>query len=359
MTNSLLERARRGGNPVIDGDQATFVWHGDLPPMLIGDFTDWADRPVALEESAPDIWTATLTFPPDSYLEYAFSYPFRAGEDDTDIDERILDPFNLHVIWNGVNAVNQYFAMPGFQPSPLTKRAKDVRRGKISEHILAGGGLLGGGHRNLYLYHPPVTEPTPLVVVWDGPDYLHRAYLNIIVDNLIAQKRIRPIALAMIENAQAGRFAEYLQNEATVGFAVRTLLAYAHKHLNLLDEQEHPGIHSVLGASMGGLMALYAGIRAPQVFGKVISQSGAFFIDDTSQSMLIDELIRMIPTAPIKIWQDVGVLEWLLTGNRKMHDLLIERQYDVTYHEFSGGHNYTMWSQTVSKALESVYGFES
>ena len=57
-----------------------------------------------------------------------------------------------------------------------------------------------GGKRPVWLYQPPTPDPVPLVVVWDGGDYYRRGRLTQIVDNLIAQRRIRPIALALVEN---------------------------------------------------------------------------------------------------------------------------------------------------------------
>ena len=106
---------------------------------------------------------------------------------------------------------------------------------------------------------------------------------------------------------------------------------------------------------MGGLMALYTGLRNPDVFGHVVCQSGAFWFDDP-RDMAIVELIRHVPVAPLKIWQDVGVLEGLLDGNRKMNALLNERGYSVRYREFSGGHNQTMWADNSWRGLETVYG---
>ena len=44
---------------------------------------------------------------------------------------------------------------------------------------------------------------------------------------------------------------------------------------------------------------------------------------------------------------DVGRYEWLLESNRRLHALLVERGYDVTYREYNGGHNYPAWRDDV------------
>ncbi len=255
-----------------------------------------------------------------------------------------------------MSSVNNYFTMPEYQAPDLIRRQPGVARGAISEHWLETGIFTGDTHRKVYLYHPPVDEPTPLLVVWDGGDYLQRGSLNAIVDNLIAARRIRPISMALIDNGQGARFSEYMQNEATVGMLTQLVLPFAAEHLNLIDAAEQPGIHGVLGSSMGGLMALYTGLRAPAFFGHVVCQSGAFWFRDPRYDMLIVDYIKYNPRQPITVWQDVGTLEMLLDGNRTLNALLKEKGYAVTYREFSGGHNHTMWSDNTWRGLEAVYG---
>lgn len=354
--SALLERVQREGNPIIDGDQATFVWEGHAPaPYLVGDFTGWGANPLPLVHVEGDVWAHTVTLPRDAYIEYAFVLK-------PDIEERYADPFNRGAIWNGVDSVNHTFTMPDCKMTDLTVRGAGVKRGTISEHFIETSRWLATPHRRVLLYKPPVDEPVPLVVVWDGGDYCGRAKLNIIVDNLIAQKRIRPIALAMVDNGQHARLSEYFCNDATVAFLMGQIFPFAKTKLNLLDPEPMTsgkvGVHGVLGASMGGLMALYTALRLPYVFGNVISQSGAFFIDERTDYMIIDLMVDSLPVKPLKIWQDVGTIEWLLSGNRQMNERLKRKGYDVTYHEFSGGHNYTMWANVVERGLEVTYGIE-
>lgn len=350
---SLRERVQQQGTPLIDDDgsaqvRVTFAWLGEAPaPTIHGDFNYW-QAGIALEQVEPGVWTYTHDFPRDAYIEYGFFYAY-------DIDERVPDPYNPRVIWNGVDAVNHYAAMPDYQQTDLIRRGAGVTRGKVSEHWFETR-FGWDTHRKLYLYHPPTDEPTPLVVVWDGGDYLRRGYLNIIVDNLIAQKRIRPVALAMIDNGQRTRYLEYMQNEAVVWTAAEGLIPFAAEHLNLIDAAEQPGIHGVLGSSMGGLISLYTSLRCPTVFGRIVCQSGAFWSDQADfDDMLIVNLIKNNPVPPINIWQDCGTIEWLITGNRWMHDLLTGRGYNVTYREYNGGHNHTMWMDNTWRGLELLY----
>jgi enterochelin esterase family protein len=195
-----------------------------------------------------------------------------------------------------------------------------------------------------------------LLVVLDGRDYRTRAKLPIIVDNLIAQKRIRPIALALVQHGGQARFIEYMCNDATLGFLLREVLPLAQAQLNLLDIQKQPGAYGILGASMGGLIALYTGLRAPQIFGQVLSQSGAFGFGLPNMDSVIFDLIRLMPAPPIRVWLDVGRYEFLFQANQRMRDLLTERNYRFDYREYNGGHNYTAWRDDVAHGLVALFG---
>jgi len=63
----------------------------------------------------------------------------------------------------------------------------------------------------------------------------------------------------------------------------------------------------MLGASMGGLMALYSGLRLPDVFGKVLSQSGAFHFKQFDTVTV--EIVQHFPTRDLQIWLEAGKLE--------------------------------------------------
>ncbi len=243
--------------------------------------------------------------------------------------------------------------MPAGGPTPLAKRGRGGAAGVITQHRVVAPHVLVNGKRDVWLYRPPAPGPWPLLVVFDGRDYLRRARLTTIVDNLISQRRIRPVALALADNGGPARVVEYGCSEATLGFVLDHLLPLARAELDLVDVRSAPGAYGVLGASMGGLIALYTGLRAPGIFGRVLSQSGAFW-EDEYKPVVVD-LVRDGAVRPINVWMDVGRYEGLLGGNRMMYELLNQRGYQVTYREYSAGHNYPAWRDDVWRGLEALY----
>ena len=352
MTPSELtiRRARESGNPVVHGNRATFIWEGDHAPHFVSDVHGWEAKPKAFKRTSDDqVWSYSLTVPRDAYVEYAFYEPFT--------QEKILDPLNKRTVSNGMGSRNNFFYMPDATPSSLFMRRADVRTGTITRHRVEAGFLQDDGERDVYLYKPAVGSAVPLLVVYDGQDYLKRARLATIVDNLIADKRIRPIAMAFLQNSRSRRNVEYLCSDATITWLEDEILPLARNHLRLLNISNHPGAYGILGASAGGLMSMYTGLRMPEIFGKVLCQAGVFSWQERDFAAV--DLVRYGQGRDLQIWMDVGTLDELLEDNRRMIAILDKRQYNVTYCEFSAGHNYTAWRDDVWRGLEALFPYTS
>jgi len=342
----LLEKAKERGNPVIEGKQVTFIWRGKSAPRLIDDLHGWEDNPQKMTRIEKELWGYSMELPADAYLEYSFFEPRSK--------QRIEDPLNWNTVYNGLGNDNHFFYMPEHSPTPLAEVRKNIPRGKVTQHVVETWMLADDGQRDVYLYRPHVKEPVPLLIVYDGVDYLERAKLNVIVDNLIHEKRIQPIAMAFLQNGGDHRGVEYACSDATIMWLDNVILPLARKQLRLLDIKTQRGAYGVMGASFGGLMSVYTGLRMPEIFGKVISQSGVF--ESEGRDFAAVDLIRARQSREIKLWMDVGRFDSLLDDNRRLQPILQESGYNVAYREFSGGHNYTCWQNEASIALEEMFG---
>lgn len=348
MANSILARLRTEHTPLIDHDVVTFIWRGGIAPKLVGDFTGWEDgAPIMLEKTGRSIWSYQLTLPLDAYIEYIF---IQEGN-------HLDDPYNPRRTHNGVGGYNNYFSLSRFTPTELVKKNKEIPQGIVTSYTIPTEDLLTSKKRTVHLYKPPVSGPLPLIVVWDGQDYLHRAHLSQVIDNLIYQKIMQPVALVFVENGgQKSRTVEYACSEATLVFLMTEVLPLIAKEVALVDIDKNPGAFGVLGASMGGLMALYTAIRIPHVFGNVLCQSGAY--SWAGFDMVVFDLLEHGELLPIKIWMDVGTYDipGLLVSNQRMSKVMMERGYPLIYHEYNAGHNYTAWVNDVWRGLEALFG---
>lgn len=339
-----LARAQVHGTPLIDDDSAIFVWQGTRAPLLWGDFSLSADM-LPLEQIDYDLWAFITQLPQDGYFEYYF--------EDGESQIRLPDRFNAKRVSNGLGQINHYFYMPRAAPTPLIRRIPGALRGSLAQFQLHTHGLLAGEVRRVECYQPPVDQPTPLLVIYDGVDYLYRARLATILDNLITQGRIQPLAAVFLANGGSARTLEYSCNESTLRFVLDHLLPLAYDNLNLIDLDTAPGAFGILGASLGGLMAFFTGLRMPEIFGSVLSQSGAYAIPGYEFGVF--ELIHAGIGQHLRFWMDVGRYDILLDSNRRMFALLQEKGFQALYREYNAGHNYTAWRNDLWRGLEHLF----
>src|SRR5512143_2606911 len=127
MPNPLIKRVLHEHNPLVEGDQVTFLWRGKHPPQLMGDWNNWnAPGALALAPVEPDLWAHTLTLPRDTYMEYAY---VRNGK-------RVLDPLNPRITPSGLGDTNNFLYMPEAAPTPLARPRRGTPRGQVTQHVV-------------------------------------------------------------------------------------------------------------------------------------------------------------------------------------------------------------------------------
>lgn len=364
------EAALARGNPIEDDGGATFVWTGDEPPpIVVGSWCDWDPRRGLALEPAPegDAWFGWVALPNDAYVEYVL---LRDGA-------RIADPLNPNRVRNGVGGRNNRFWMPGARRRAEALHARRLPRGSAGS--VARGKLrlswmaAPPRERRLDLYRPAASllggtdaHDLPLLVVLDGADYLDRGRLHRTLDALLADGRMAPVAAAFIDNAGPARGTEYAANDFSVAVLADEVVPAAEHRLALHPQRRPaaPGRATILGSSMGGLMALHAATRRPEVFGAAICQSTSAMVEPEDfpedwggpvVRLTTIALIESTPPQPIRLWLDVGELEGLARANDRLAGLLERRGYDGTYRRYPGGHDQASWAESLVDALPAMF----
>lgn len=150
--------------------------------------------------------------------------------------------------------------------------------------------------------------------------------------------------------------------EPFVDFLKQELLPWVHTHYHVTNDPQHT---MVAGSSYGGLAATFVAFKAPEIFGNVLSQSGAFrwnplerekeVHDNHDEAWLIRQFVAS-PVLPLRLFLEVGLWERNATDdmvliNRRMRDVLEAKGYDVAYSEFNGGHDYISWRGSFADGL--------
>jgi enterochelin esterase family protein len=226
--------------------------------------------------------------------------------------------------------------------------------GKVDVHRLSSTIL--GNERRIWTYRPPGYDPSrryPLIVCFDGLAYVLDAYVPLptVLDNLIAAGRIPPVVAVLPDSLDhETRTREMSMHDPFVRFVAEELLPWAHERLSI---EPDPGRTVVAGSSLGGLAAAYCGLRRPDLFGLVLSQSGAYqFVDFGAPARFAVE-----ERVPLRFYLDAGQFERMqVNANLHMRDVLIAKGYDVDYRNFPGGHDYFWWRETIADGLISLLG---
>lgn len=329
----------------------TFLFHGDATTRSVTTFggpwaisTDGRGMNLVRLRDA-DVWYRSVRVPNDARIVYDFEVNLACRLPDEPAAERKL--YDANACPDALNA--------NFIGGTVTHH-------KINSEVLKQA-------RTYALYTPPgydeKAEALPLVVMFDGSSYHNDGYVPgpTIIDNLIAARKIPPIVAAFVD--QIDRQKDLACSKDFAAFLAAELVPHvrAERHVSA-----DPRRTTVGGLSLGGLMASYCALNHPDVFGNVISQSGAYWyfpgcfepptVMTTPGGVLTDEYVKR-PKVPVRFYLDAGTFENDLPGdllgeNRRFRDVLRAKGYDVTYAEFSGGHHFVSWRGTFSDGLVAV-----
>ncbi len=348
VKNYVKERMAHGGFPIVEDEDVTFVYVGDVTNKIsiVGDmnnFNQEADHLQKLEGT--NLYYKRMKFPLDSRIIYGF---MKNGE-------WMCDSLNKKQSFEGLGTYSE-LRMPKYAPPKEAKYNPNVPHGKISAFRFYSKIL--DNTRIIHLYLPPDYDPSekyPTIYAQDGSDYMRYGFFDNSLDNLIKEKRIKKVIVVFVDPDD--RLLEYDLNKDYVNFLIRELVPYIDANYPTIPD---PSERLVIGASFGGLIAVYIAFNHPEVFGNVASQSGYLSRKD-------DHVIRALKESSkkkIKFYVDCGTYESnvggmfgnFTEGNRRMHEALQKKGYEFVYQEFHEGHNWGNWRSRIGSILKVFFG---
>ncbi len=345
----------------------TFLWRGQEDTKAVsvfGEILAGALTPMSQIEGT-DAWYKTCVAPRDSCSLYLFAVNPPEHRRWPEIDLR-LDPLNPKIYTCPTDKdypdrcfllrrTESLLELPDYSPSQWLNRRPDVSKGDLVEHQFTSAVL--GNTRRIWVYTPAghSDQPHKLAVFTDGWEYAHLMQTTTILDNLIGEGKIAPTYAVFVDSVD--RMSELNCNAAYLQFLTEELLAFVRSRHGMATSAEDT---LIAGYSMGGLNALFAAVTRPDVFGRVLSQSGWFGVaDDAEAEGAIFPLIREYSGAPARVYLELGCFEtWdpIRVSSRKMRALLQQKRFDVSYRDFPGGHVFTDWRDSLGAALLTMLG---
>jgi len=226
--------------------------------------------------------------------------------------------------------------------------------------------------RRVWVYTPPgysasAAADYDLLVVFDGSEYLQDIALPAMLDALYARGEAGPFVAVLIDNGGgAERIADLGNCAQFADFVAGEVVDWARRKWKATRD---PRRTFVTGSSAGGLAAAYLGLRHPEVFGNVLSQSGAFWRgNEASNDPPYEWLAGQVASGPrrdVRFLLEVGTLESrgalggaapsILDANRHLRDALRAKNYAVTYSEVpDAGHGPEFWRERLPAAIATL-----
>lgn len=299
------------------------------------------------------LWSYTASFSPDIY-RYTFS-----------VDGTVLpDPNNPDIKPLFKRALGQSLVQV-HGPSDLSWEQNDVPHGILSQHFFTSA--LIGDSRDIRVYTPPGydpgrKEPYPVLYLFHGLTDETSAWVtagreNIIMDNLIAQKKVKPMIIVntlgygapeMLDPANTSGMENYKEKNEKLFIA-----SLLEEVIPMVDKQYNTGktkqYRAVAGLSMGGGQALDAGFNHADVFDYMGAFSPAVVLLDPDYNKAFPGLDSTVNNKLKLAWIAIGKDDFLITSVRKYRDWLKERNIRFHYKETEGVHSYQVWRRYLTE----------
>ncbi len=319
--------------------------------------------------ASTDIWYVTVTAPKDAQFVYLFQQ--ESSSPDVADQDPLLPQTEKHPALDPLNPVfgagRNLLKLPGAPPETYSTKLKDVPQGKVVKESLSSKILKE--NRAFSVYTPSGwngTTPANLVLVFDGEAYGAGNGALVptptILDNLIAKKKIGPTVVILVNNMGL-RNRDLTCYQPFADFLAKELVPWVKKHYAISGD---PHRTVVAGSSFGGICSAYAGLKYPNVFGSVLSQSGSYWfypnwatatLANSQEQSLIKSYFDS-KRLPLNIYMEVGILEGdsMVQSNRRMRDILRLKGYPITYREYTDAHDYQTWRESLADGLIALLG---
>jgi enterochelin esterase-like enzyme len=340
--------------PVIeDSSLAILYWYGKAETLLInGDIQNaWSSPDTMNKISCGDssFFYKIYSLPPEARLDYLLIVD----------GKEILDPRNKFKTPSGYGEHSQ-LAMPMFKSDSVLLFNKNILCGSLDTLVVHTKNL-SGGKRNLIIYKPfnyASSNEFPVMYVNDGYKALSFSSYKNVLDNLIADKKIKPILSVFIKFEEGDQ--DYFLNSTGkyISFLCDELVPFIDSKFKTSRLSEN---RTVSGISAGGNISLLTPIIRPDVFSKGAGQSS------TVTDELLEQVSNLSSTGKYKnhkFYFDVGIYDLNygssnVTSFFDLNQSLLKEFNNKIDHRFQtliDGHQWANWRERADEILIYFFG---
>lgn len=317
--------------PIIEYDTLVhFIYTGDAQSVSIaGDQTQWSPSLNLMRIEGTTFWSLSTHYERDARLDYKIVL---------NNSNWILDPRNPNTCTGGYGP-NSELRMPFDPVPPEISYYADIPHGSVHDTLCHSTAL--NNNRTMKIYLPPnypeAGKKYPVILFHDGPEYLSLGATANILDYLIANGSIKPVIALFVPPVD--RNAEYAgtKKDLFISFIADELMpAIDGGYATTSDPQQR----ATVGASNGGNIALYLGVKHPELFGCIAAQSSNV-IPSISDALLTGPLL------PLNFYLDIGTYDIgvLIPMVHNLDSILTLRQYPHQMLDIHQGHSWGNWKE--------------
>ncbi len=331
--------------PMIESDTIVhFAYNSASQSVsMAGDATGWNPNAIFANIAGTTFWYYTTSYETDARLDYKFVI---------NGSNWILDPKNPHTCTGGFGP-NSELRMPGFAYPPDIAFYGSIPHGIITDTTIHSNIL--GNTRQVRVYLPPGypagSEAYPVILFHDGLDYINLGKACNILDYLISQHLVSPVIAVFVPAID--RSAEY------AGSKIDNFTAFITTELMPVIDSKYktskdPARRAMAGASDGGNISLYIGMKHPGQFGKIAAQSS-----DVISS--ISSAFSGGPKLNLELYLDIGTYDIpiLIPMVYGLRDILLGKGYAFQFHEWHEGHSWGNWMGHLRLPLMQFFPWSS
>jgi len=306
---------------------------------------------VEMQKDDQGVWTiTTLPLAPDYY-----GYSFMAD------GVRSLDASNPSLVPNLISPGN-FVHVPG--PPSLPWEQNDVPHGVIHHHFYKS--TVAGDDRDYYVYTPPGFDPAarktyPVLYLLhgfsdDASGWTAVGHANVILDNLIAQGKAKPMIVVMplgygtMEMIRLGWNAwshAEVRDRNFNKFSAALLTEVMPRVENEYRITKDRNARAIAGLSMGGSESLLTGLNNLDKFSWIGAFSSGGIPDDFQKDF--PSLDAKANQQPHLLWIACGTEDHLITINRNLRAWFKTKGVKATEIETPGMHTWMVWRRNLAE----------
>lgn len=344
-------------SPVVNKDHSiTFRLKAPQAKEVELQFDEWTVQKLGMKKDSAGIWEGTINTVKPGIYSYNFSVE----------GVKVIDPKNP-VIKTGTEVYGSVVEVPGVD-APRFDEVRNVPKGQL--HYISYFSFVLQMQRSMVIYLPPSYRSAkstkfPVLYLRHGGGDNETSWTqtagkaNVILDNLIADKKAKPMLLVMPYGLTDGTWAGGSTKEGVQELEkelVDDIIPYIEANYRVLEDKS---ARAIAGLSMGGGQAYIIGLNNLDKF-SYIGEFSAGLLSDSKFD--INERVPAIFSKPEKVNNNLKLL-WIacakddprFTGHQVFDFMLSQHKIVHEFHIGEGGHEWRFWREQLAGFAQRLF----